>query len=99
MVDSTHVIAQIPHRCGCPFVLHDLRRTFLSRGERLGFSHFMLRRLANHGFDRDITAGYIIFDIEQLREPMQRITDEFLLLMGCDRDGWMDTANEVYSEA
>ena len=26
IVDSTHVIAQISHRCGCPFVLHDLRR-------------------------------------------------------------------------
>jgi integrase len=26
LVDPTHVIAQISHRCGCPFVLHDLRR-------------------------------------------------------------------------
>lgn len=98
MVDSTHVIAQIPHRCGCPFVLHDLRRTFLSRGERLGLSYFMLKRLANHGFGRDITAGYIVFDVEQLREPVQRITDEFLRLMACDKDDWNDTANEVSPE-
>jgi integrase len=88
LVDSTHVIAQIPHKIDCPFVLHDLRRCFLSRGERLGLSLFTLKRLANHSFGRDITAGYIILDVEQLREPMQKITDEFLQVMGCDKEAW-----------
>jgi hypothetical protein len=37
-------------------------------------------RLANHGFGRDITDRYIVFDVEQLREPMQRIADEFLYI-------------------
>lgn len=84
---------------GYPFVLHDLRRTFLSRGERLGFSHFMLRRLANHSFGGDVTAGYIVFDIEHLRQPVQRITDEFLMLMGCHKYGFMAAGDDVYSEA
>ena len=95
MVDSTHVIAQIPHKCDCPFVLHDLRRTFLSRGERLGLSFFMLRRLANHGFGKDVTAGYIVFDVEQLREPMQRITDEFLAVMDYNMNDRKGTADDV----
>ena len=64
LVDSTHVIAQIPHKIDCPFVLHDLRRCFLSRGERLGLSLFTLKRLANHSFGRDITTSYIILDVE-----------------------------------
>jgi hypothetical protein len=80
-------------------VLHDLRRTFISRGERLGFSYFMLKRLANHGFVRDITAGYIVFDVEQLREPMQRITNEFLMLMGCNVNDWKFAANAIDSKA
>lgn len=85
MVDSKHVISQISHRIDYPFVLHDLRRTFLSRAERLGLSYFMIKRLANHGVGRDITAGYIVYDLEQLREPVQRITDDFLKAMGCEK--------------
>ena len=91
IVDSTHVIAQVPHRIGYPFVLHDLRRTFLSLAERMGLSHFMLRRLANHSYGGDVTARYIVIPTETLRQPMQRITDEFLRLMhateqdGCDQ--------------
>lgn len=30
----------------------------------------------------DITAGYIVTDIERLRKPMQQITDYFLKCMG-----------------
>ena len=79
---------QIPHRIECLFVLHDLRRCFLSRGERIGLILFTLKRLANHSFGRDITAGYIILDLEQLREPMQKITDEFFSIMGGDKNRW-----------
>jgi hypothetical protein len=29
----------------------------------------------NHKDPNDVTAGYIVNDVERLREPMQRITD------------------------
>lgn len=60
------------------FTLHDLRRTFITIAESLDISAYALKRLANHKMASDVTAGYIISDVERLREPMQRITD-FLL--------------------
>jgi len=32
----------------------------------------------NHKDPNDVTDGYIIFDVERLRVPMQKITDFFL---------------------
>lgn len=36
----------------------------------------------NHKMNGDITAGYIVTDVERLRKPMQQITDYFLKCMG-----------------
>ncbi len=36
----------------------------------------------NHKMSNDVTAGYIIADVERLRKPMQLITDYFLKCMG-----------------
>lgn len=63
---------------GVPFTLHDLRRTFATIAEGLDLPAYALKRLLNHKMNNDVTAGYIIRDIERLRKPMQRITD-FLL--------------------
>ncbi len=65
---------------GIPFTPHDLRRTFLTIGESLDIASYTLKRLANHKMNNDITAGYIISDVERLRAPAQRITDEILRL-------------------
>jgi integrase len=95
IVDNTHVLKGVAHRSGCQFVLHDLRRTFLSQGERLGLSSMTLRRLANHSGGRDVTAGYIIIDVEQLREPMERISGRFLELMNADQNEWKHAASRT----
>ena len=63
---------------GVEFTLHDLRRTFITVAESLDISGYALKRLANHKMANDVTAGYIISDVQRLREPMQRITN-FLL--------------------
>ena len=60
---------------GIAFTLHDLRRTFITVAESLDISAYALKRLANHKMANDVTAGYIISDVERLREPMQRVTD------------------------
>jgi integrase len=80
MVDSDHVISRVAELAGCPFTLHDLRRTFLTTAERLGFSYVILKKLANHSGGNDTTFGYIVIDTERLREPMQKITNELLCL-------------------
>ena len=64
------------------FTVHDLRRTFITIAESLDISAHALKRLLNHKMTGDITAGYIVTDVERLRKPMQQITDYFLKCMG-----------------
>lgn len=68
-------IAAISKRSGVDFTLHDLRRTFASIVNHQlarSFSLYTIKRLLNHS-GGDVTAGYIQFGIEDLREPMQLI--------------------------
>lgn len=66
------------------FCLNDLRRTFASVGQRL-VSYTDIKRMMNHqresGSEQDVTQGYIVTYIEDLREPQQRVTDKFKELM------------------
>lgn len=80
LVDSDHVIQGVAAKADCPFILHDLRRTFLTVAERLALPYVVLKKLANHSGRNDTTFGYIVVDVERLREPMQLITNEFLRL-------------------
>lgn len=73
-------IRAISEQSGIIFTLHDLRRTFASivnhQLER-NFSAYTIKRLLNHS-GNDVTAGYIQFGIEDLRNPMQLI-ESFVL--------------------
>jgi len=80
IVDSDHVINGVAQKAGCHFVLHDLRRGFLTPAERLDLSYVVLKKLANHSGRNDTTFGYVVVDVERLRGPMQRITNELLRL-------------------
>lgn len=81
LVNPTKVMLRVETACGFRFMLHDLRRTFLTAAERLDIPVYALKRLANH-MTGDITASYIVMDVERLREPMQKITDYFLRAAG-----------------
>jgi integrase len=63
---------------GVPFHLHDLRRTFATVAESLDIPAYALKRLLNHTMRQDVTAGYVIANVERLRIPMQSITDYIL---------------------
>ncbi len=67
---------------GIKFCLHDLRRTFASIAESL-VSYSALKKLMNHS-DKDVTQGYIGFDINKLRGPMQLVTSEICRLARID---------------
>ncbi|SFF15128.1 integrase family protein [Nitrosomonas sp. Nm166] len=75
-------MAKVIKESGVSFTIHDLRRTFMTIAESLDISAYAVKRLANHKMNNDITAGYIIADVERLREPMQKITDYILKCAG-----------------
>ncbi len=67
---------------GIRFTPYDLRRTFATIAESLDIPAYALKRLLNHSTGSDVTAGYIVIDVERLREPMQKITDFILKTAG-----------------
>ncbi|MGB2833965.1 MAG: tyrosine-type recombinase/integrase [Methylotenera sp.] len=75
MTDPKKQIANVIKESGVNFSTHDLRRTFITIAESLDISAYALKRLLNHKMTNDVTAGYIISDVERLRVPMNKITD------------------------
>ena len=49
--------------------------TFATTAESLDLPAYALKRLLNHKMTHDVTAEYIMKNVERLRKPMQRITD------------------------
>jgi integrase len=70
-----YVLAAIKKTTGIDFCIHDLRRTFATVAESLDIPAYALKRLLNHADGSDVTAGYIVANVERLRTPMQKITD------------------------
>jgi integrase len=81
LVEPRKQIAKVAKTSDISFTLHDLRRTFITIAESLDISMYTLKKLLNHKSSSDITAGYIIVDVERLRKPMQMITDKLLELI------------------
>lgn len=71
--DPRRVIEYVRKASGVHFTLHDLRRTFISIAESLDIPAYALKKLVNHSTGGDVTAGYIVMDVERLRAPMQTI--------------------------
>ena len=82
LTDPKKQIRNVVNDSGVSFSAHDLRRTFITIAESLDISVYSLKRLLNHKMTNDVTAGYIITDVERLRAPMQKITDYILLQIG-----------------
>jgi integrase len=62
--------------------IHDLRRTFITAAAHWCKLHaFDVKLLVNHALPRDdVTAGYVTPALEQLRSPMQAVTDKLRTL-------------------
>lgn len=82
LVEPKRQIQKVIEQSGVQFTLHDLRRTFATVAESLDISPYTVKRLLNHKMRNDVTAGYIISDIERLRGPMKTISD--YLLTACN---------------
>ena len=81
LVDPHKALVKIRELSGVQFNIHDLRRTFITLAESLNIPVYALKKLLNHKTTADVTAGYIIMDVERLRTPMQMITDKLVELM------------------
>ncbi|MDP2248478.1 MAG: tyrosine-type recombinase/integrase, partial [Nitrosomonadales bacterium] len=73
---------RVARESGVSFTLHDLRRTFITIAEGLDIPAYALKRLLNHKMRNDVTAGYIITDVERLRIPMQKVADYIKQIVG-----------------
>lgn len=65
------------------FRSHCLRKTFATEAEQLGVGSHVVSKLLNHSPKRgDITARYVILNVETLRTPLETITRHFLTEFG-----------------
>lgn len=71
---------------GLEFRPHDLRRSFATVAETLGYGGYTLKRLLNHTVSGDVTQGYICMDPDSLRAPLEAIHAYFLQEFGISQD-------------
>ncbi|EGG93722.1 Phage like integrase [gamma proteobacterium IMCC1989] len=65
---------------GLNFSTHDLRRTFATVAESLDISTYTIKKLINHKINDalDVTAGYVIVDLDRMRKATEKISSELL---------------------
>lgn len=77
----------VKEKSGLEFTLHDLRRTFITACMRLGVGEYQWKRLLNHSTGDNVTYGYVVANVEDLREAMEKVSSEFSRLRAKGR-GW-----------
>ncbi len=93
MSNPQDAVAFVAKYSGVRFSPHSCRRSFATIASRMGIPHPIVRKLLNHSQVPDLTCQYIIIGTECLREPMQRISEKLLELMGCAADAWLPNEN------
>jgi integrase len=86
MVDPRSAIKLVTEKSGIKFMVHDLRRTYISIASGL-VTAYELKMLVNHKMDTDVTGGYIIPNLGQLRKCTDTITRHLLGLIGENKPG------------
>ena len=71
---------------GVFLILHDLHRTGIIIAESINISAYALRRLVNHKITNDVSAGYIVSDVERLRKPLEQMSRRILQYFGVDEE-------------
>lgn len=99
IIEPRKTMAHVIKNSGIHFTVHDLRRTFITIAESLDIPAYALKHLINHKMSNDVTAGYIIVDVERLRKPMQLVTDYVLKCMGVLKllKNQQDSENTIYN--
>lgn len=79
-------ISQVCKQTGIEFSSHDLKRTFLTIGEAAMIPFSLLKALANHTTDGDVTGGYINPEANTLRQATFKIADTIQQLTKLDAE-------------
>lgn len=80
LVEPRKQMARVTEATGITFTVHDMRRTYTSAIDGI-VGYYELKRLLNHSVKTDdVTAGYVIKQLEKLRPLMQRVTDHIMKL-------------------
>jgi integrase len=94
LIEPRKHMAKVIENTGIQFTVHDLRRTFITIAESLDIPAYALKRLLNHKMDNsDVTAGYIVTDVERLRRPMEKI-GEYILELCCSHESCIKQFSE-----
>lgn len=80
LVETKKFLARVGAGSGVAFTMHDLRRTFITIAESLDVPHYALKRLLNHRTNGDVTGGYIVINVERLRDPVEKVATRILEL-------------------
>lgn len=86
LIEPCRQVQKIIQLSDVSFTLHDLRRTFITIAESIDISAYALKRLVNHKMTNDVTAGYIVSDVERLRKPMEQISIQLLRYCKVDEE-------------
>ena len=89
IAETKSIVKRVAGRSAVPFTWQALQRTFITIATSLDVPGYTLKRLLGHGTG-DHTAGYIVGDVESLRDPVQRIADRILGLARCCRQTPLD---------
>ena len=95
LVETKSFTRRVVAASGVTFMLHDLRRTFITIAESLDTPAYALKRLLNHRADADVTGGYIVIDAERLRAPVERIATHILELCNAEAKEKAEEENAV----
>jgi len=87
LVEPKRQVAKVIGESKVKFTLHDLRRHFITVADGLDLSVFAIKRLVNHSMGSDVTSGYVVSDVERLRDPMQKVEDKILMMAGALKKG------------
>jgi len=68
-------ITQVCKQTGIEFSSHDLKRTFLTIGEAAMIPFSLLKALANHKTDNDVTGGYLNPEAKTMKAATFKIAD------------------------
>ena len=75
--DPKRAVQSVIKSIGVKFSCHDIRRTYITVASNI-VTEYQLKLLVNHSTGGDVTAGYVIPNLEQLREPMGKVTSKLM---------------------
>jgi integrase len=76
IVEPRHFLELIEEASGVKASPHSLRRTFATAADEAGVNEPVIAAMLNHAQGSGVTPRYIIKSSAQLREPMQKTTDQ-----------------------